>query len=541
LREFAQLFVEIDETNKTNAKVEAMARYFASAPPEDAAWVVAFLSGRRPRRPVTTTQLWQWAQELSGIPGWLFSECYDAVGDLAEHIALILPQDLPSPNHPLAHLGERREGDQHGLARWVEGHLLQLAQKDDEEKRAQVIAAWSVLLPVERFVYNKMITGEMRVGVSQDLVVRALSQASSIDVPVIAHRLMGNWEPNADFYRSLFAVDGGDTDISRPYPFCLAHPIAEDPSELGDLRLWQVEWKFDGIRAQLVRRQGQTFLWSSGEELINDRFPEIVRASASLPDGTVLDGEIMGWKHGRPLPFGELQKRIGRKAVGAKLLQEVPAALICFDILEMEGQDLRERPLAERRAALQSIVSDAEKDLCLAGTITAESWEELAEIRARSREENVEGLMIKRIDSPYVVGRKRGFWWKWKIDPYTVDAVLIYAARGSGRRASLYTDYTFGIWKDDELVPFAKAYSGLDDEEIREVDSFVRANTLEKFGPVRTVKAELVFELAFEGIQLSKRHKSGIAVRFPRISRWRKDKKPADADTYETVRALLPE
>jgi DNA ligase-1 len=543
-----------------------MVRYFAEAPPEDAAWAVHFLIGRKPKRLISGPKMWGWAAEMSGLPLWLFGECYDAVGDLAETIALALPE----PN---------LEGKQeHGLAFWVTERLLPLQTLDEQNQKEDLFAIWSELDRRERFVFNKLITGAFRVGVSADLVVRALSQASQIAPTVISHRLMGEWDPTADFYTKLLDEQTTDANISRPYPFCLAHPLESPPETLGDPSNWHVEWKWDGIRAQLIRRDGRSFIWSRGEDLITERFPEILGVCESLPNGTVIDGEILAWRDGRPLKFMELQKRIGRKFLSKKILQEVPVSLVAFDILEWKGEDIREKPFSERRNMLEHLVAKlnrptlilplepqekpiqfdrpteinalladdgsddkepSESRLLIASRVTANTWEELAEIRHRSRELNVEGYMLKRMDSPYITGRKKGFWWKWKIDPFTLDAVLIYAQPGSGKRASLFTDYTFGVWHEGALVPIAKAYSGLNDAEIRQVDAFIRRNTLEKFGPVRTVKPELVMELAFEGIQLSTRHKSGVAVRFPRISRWRHDKKAEDADTLDNIKALL--
>jgi len=529
MKAFANLYTAIDSTNKTNEKVEAMVEYFRSTPPADAIWAVAFLMGRRPKRAVNSTRMQTWAAEVAGIPTWLFGESYDAVGDLAETISLVLPVERPEV------LDLRNEP----LHVWVRDRLLPLGPMSEEGQREALTRYWRELDPPSRFVFNKLITGAFRVGVSADLVTRALSVASGIPAPVIAHRLMGDWVATPATYEALMAKETEDTDISRPYPFCLAHPIEGEPSGLGPIGDWQIEWKWDGIRAQLIRRNGQTFVWSRGEELITDRFPEVADVGAFLPDGTVLDGEILAWQGDKPLKFLELQRRIGRKTLSKKVLAEVPVKMVAFDLLEYAGQDERESSMARRRELLAGVVEGTSEALRLSPLVSASSWEELAGLRDSARDRNVEGFMLKRLDSPYQVGRKKGLWWKWKIDPLTVDAVLIYAARGSGKRASLYTDYTFGVWDGDKLVPFAKAYSGLNDEEIRQVDAWVRRNTLEKFGPVRTVTPELVFELAFEAIQLSTRHKSGVAVRFPRIARWRTDKKKEEADSLETIKALL--
>jgi DNA ligase-1 len=523
VRAFAELYAALDETTKTNQKVAALKQYLEAAQPADAAWAVNFLIGRRPKRLLESRKLAQWAVEEARIPEWLFGECYQAVGDFAELIALLLPPAAASTNLPLNY--------------WVEERLLPLRYADDATRRASLAAAWREMDERQRFAWNKLITGEFRVGVSQNLVVRAVAEVTGATPDAIAHRLMGDWQPSAEFWHALLAPTG-EADISRPYPFCLAYPLEGNVEDLGDIGQWQVEWKWDGIRAQIIRRQSRTFVWSRGEELMADRFPELEALGALLPEGTAIDGEIMPWKDGAPLSFAQMQRRIGRKVLGPKILAEVPVVLVGFDLLEHGGQDVREQPLEWRRAQLESIAPPASA-LVLSPLVRAESWDVLHQLRHESRQRKVEGFMLKRLGSPYRVGRRRGDWWKWKIDPYSVDAVLIYAQPGSGRRASLFTDYTFGIWDNGKLVPFAKAYSGLSDDEIREVDAFVRRNTLERHGPVHVVKPELVFELAFEGIQESSRHRSGIAVRFPRMARWRHDKKAVDADTIETIRALL--
>jgi DNA ligase-1 len=524
MKAFAELYAALDQTTKTNGKIAALTRYLSQAPPEDAAWAVSFLIGRRPKRLLESRKLAEWAIAEAAVPDWLFGECYHAVGDFAETIALLLPPAENSSPLPL-HV-------------WVEERLLPMRDAADDARRGQLVSAWRGMDEGQRFAWNKLITGEFRVGVSQSLVVRAIAETSGVPAETIAHRLMGEWQPTPDFWRQLTAADSRDADVSRPYPFCLAYPLEGAVEELGDPREWQIEWKWDGIRAQLIRRQWRTFLWSRGEELITERFPELEALGALLPEGTAIDGEVMPWKDGAPLPFAQMQRRIGRKALGAKILADVPVSLVAYDLLELGGEDVREKPLEWRRAQLESI-APANPALVLSPVVPSADWEDLKRLRQESRARKVEGFMLKRLSSPYRVGRRRGDWWKWKIDPYSVDAVLIYAQPGNGRRASLFTDYTFGVWDDGKLVPFAKAYSGLSDEEIREVDAFVRSNTLEKFGPVRHVKPELVFELAFEGIQKSPRHRSGIAVRFPRMARWRRDKTAAQADSIDTIRGLL--
>ena len=528
---FTELYVELDQTNKTNEKIDALRFYFEQAGKSDAAWAFYFLSGRKPRQIVPSKKLREWAIEQAGIPEWLYLESRDTVGDSSETIALLLPNNATVDETPLHILVEER--------------LLPLRTSAEDIQKAEVVSAWSRMNYSQRLVYNKLISGSFRVGVSQQLVVRALAQISELPTDIIAHRAMGDWEPTAEFFAQLInpVVDEDEAPIARPFPFHLAHQIDFAPGDLGSVSEWQAEWKWDGIRAQVIKRKDEVFMWSRGEDLITERFPEIVTAAAELPNGTVLDGEILPWMDGAVLPFTELQKRIGRKNLSAKILSEVPVILQCYDLLEFEGRDIRALDFRVRREFLENVIgglSDtARQILRVTESVEALNWGDLAVIRERSRTLGVEGFMLKRRDSPYRVGRHRGDWWKWKIDPLTIDAVLIYAQKGSGKRSNLFTDYTFAVWKGNELVPFAKAYSGLTDAEIRKVDRYVRDNTIETFGPVRSVTPKLVFEIAFEALQRSTRHKSGVAVRFPRIQRWRDDKTIEQADSLETIYAML--
>ncbi len=539
MREFARLYAELDDTTSTKRKLDALQAYFSKAAPENAAWAVYFLAGGKPRQAVPVKLLRQYATEYAGLDEWLFDECYNAVGDLAETIAHILP-------------APKQESDI-GLAEWIEQRLAPLRGAAPEEVRTALFRFWDELETRERFLLVKLIGGGFRVGVSRLLVTRALSAIAAVDSKLVAQRLMG-WtdgsvRPTAQGFLQLIAAPSATEHTERggqPYPFFLAHALQADPSTLGDLGDWQVEWKYDGMRAQLVSRAGLNFLWSRGEDLITERFPEL--ATIRLPPGTVIDGEILVWPQGdAPAPFAALQKRMGRKVLGAKLLADLPAVLVAYDLLELDGVDVRQLPQHERRALLEQLVAQARQpQLRLSPLVLAEDWAQLARIRTESRARGVEGMMLKARNAQYGVGRTKdvGTWWKWKIDPFSVDAVLVYAQAGHGRRASLYTDYTFAVWDRDgegerKLVPFAKAYSGLTDAEIAQVDNAVRRTTVERFGPVRSVRPTMVFEIGFEGIALSPRHKSGIAVRFPRILRRRDDKAVEDADTLDTLRGLL--
>lgn len=534
---FARLYAELDATTSTHAKLAALERYFRAVDPADAAWATYFLAGGRPRQPAPASVLREVAVAAAALPQWLFDECYDAVGDFAETVALVLP--------PPATVSAA------GLAEWMLARVLPLRGLPPDEIAARLRSYFDMLDAPGRFLLLKLIGGSFRVGVSRLLVTRALAALSGVDPKLVAQRLIGytalGGQPDAAAFRMLIAPAGdGSVATAHPYPFFLAHQLNAPVDTLGAAAEWLVEWKWDGIRAQLVRRGGATCLWSRGEELITDRFPEIAAAGDAVPDGTVIDGEIVVMRDGHVAPFSALQTRIGRKLLSAKVLAAAPAALLAFDVLEQHGADLRDVPQHERRARLARLVDDVgSAGLQLSPLLELPSWSDYATLRDESRTRGVEGFMLKHRDARYGVGRTKdvGTWWKWKIDPMTVDAVLVYAQRGHGRRASLYSDYTFAVWdaRDGErrLTPFAKAYSGLTDAEMRRVDAIVRKTTLEKFGPVRSVTPTLVFELGFEGIQRSPRHKSGIAVRFPRILRWRTDKAIDDADSIDALDALL--
>jgi DNA ligase-1 len=525
MRRFTELYFELDRTTRTAEKVAALVRYFQDAEAADAAWALFFLTGNRVKRLISTGLLRDWISETSGYPPWLVEESYDAVGDLAETLALLLPPHEAIAQEPLHELVERR--------------MLALRGLTPDEQKPIVQQAWRELSPPQCLVYHKLITGEFRVGVARTLVVRALATVADVPPATMAHRLMGDWQPTPAAYLAMLS-GGGHDDPGRPYPFFLAHPLEEPLVSLGEINDWQAEWKWDGIRSQAIRRAEQLLIWSRGEELMTDRFPELACLRDVLPEGTVLDGEILAWAVNQPLPFAAMQKRIGRKRLTPKILAETPVVFMAYDIMEDGGVDIRSQPLAERRRRLEELAAVGGcKELRLSPVVVAATWDDLEAAWQSSRERLVEGLMLKRRDSAYGVGRPRGVWWKWKISPHAIDAVLIYAQRGHGRRASLYTDYTFGLWDNGQLVPVAKAYSGLTDDEIRQVDAFVRRNTLEKHGPVRVVRPELVFERHLEGIQASDRHRSGVAVRFPRMARWRHDKKTEEADTLDTLKRLL--
>ena len=525
MKHFAELISTLESTNKTNAKIDAMVHYLNTAPENDKLWFLALFTGKRPKRPVNTNLLKLWALEIIQLPEWLFLESYSSVGDLGETLSLI----LPPPENDI----------QKSLSQWMT-ELIHLKDQTDEEKKRYVTESWNGVDYTERFIFNKLIGGSFRIGVSKKLLITALSKYSEIDSSQLMHSIMGKWSVGDMNFEDLITGTNINPDNSKPYPFCLAYPLEKETEDLGNPEDWQAEYKWDGIRGQLIKRNEEIFIWSRGEELVTPQFPELVSALEILEGNFVIDGEILAVINDEVLNFNELQKRLNRKTITPKMLREIPVKVFVYDILEFNDEDLREKPLSERRKILENLIEKHPvENIKISQIITFEKWEELIEIRENSRENNSEGLMLKQKNSHYHSGRKKGDWWKWKVDALTIDAVLIYAQKGSGRRSGYYTDYTFAVKKEDQLVTIAKAYSGLTDKEIMEVSRFVTKNSLEKFGPVRTVKPELVFEIAFEGIGLSNRHKSGVALRFPRILRWRRDKKADEIDDIEEVKKLI--
>lgn len=524
--DFIQLFDQLDQTTKTSLKIQAIYDYLVAATESDKIYVVSLLMGQKPKRAIKTTDLRIWAAEIANIPLWLFEESYYVVGDLAESLALVLPEVDIVKDYSVKEL-------------YIQ--IIELKKLDAAAQRVVVEAYWASLTGTGLFLFNKLLTGNFRVGVSKKIVVKALAKYLEQEEAGIEHRLMGKWDPQSESLTSLFDADKQGDKNFLPYPFFLAYPLEQDITTLGPLSDWILEAKLDGIRGQLIVREGELFVWSRGEELMTDKFPEFDKLRSLLPSGTVLDGEIIPWLEDAPLDFALMQTRIGRKNLTAKILKEVPLILVCYDLLEWEGKDMRAIPLDQRRALLAQVLQDYKSDglLRLSQRLEFNNWEEAESYRIDARLYQSEGLMIKHINSPYGVGRKRGSWWKFKTAPMTVDAVMIYAQAGHGRRANLFTDYTFAVWDGDQLVPFAKAYSGLTDKELIQIDNWIKRHTLAKFGPIRSVKAELIFEIAFEGINLSSRHKSGIALRFPRILRWRKDKPLAEINTKQDLLNLI--
>jgi len=525
MKHFAELISTLESTNKTNAKIDAMVHYLNTAPENDKLWFLALFTGKRPKRPVNTNLLKQWALEIIQLPEWLFLESYSSVGDLGETLSLI----LPPPENDI----------QKSLSQWMT-ELIHLKDQTEEEKKRYVTESWNGLDYTERFIFNKLIGGSFRIGVSKKLLITALSKYSDIDSSQLMHSIMGKWNVDEMNFDDLITGTNINPDNSKPYPFCLAYPLEKETQELGKPEEWQAEYKWDGIRGQLIKRNTEIFIWSRGEELVTPQFPELVTALEHIPGNFVLDGEILAVNDDEVLNFNELQKRLNRKTITPKMLREIPVKVFVYDILEFNDEDLREKPLSERRKILENLIETYPVEhVKISGSVPFKNWDDLIAIRENSRENNSEGLMLKQKNSHYHSGRKKGDWWKWKVDALTIDAVLVYAQKGSGRRSGYYTDYTFAVKKDDQLVTIAKAYSGLTDKEIMEVSRFVTKNSLEKFGPVRTVKPELVFEIAFEGIGFSNRHKSGVALRFPRIVRWRRDKKADEIDDIEEVKKLI--
>lgn len=524
MKGFSELFHDLDEMTKTGERITRMVKYFEDAHEEDASWASWFLAGNRIKGVVKTGQLREWASQRSGWPVWLIDECYERVGDLAETLSLLI--------------GGNKEAAPTSLSEVVREILLPLAHADRSEKAESLKRAWDRLRPMDLLPFHKLLTGGFRIGVSRGNLCKALAEVGQVDPAIIAQRISGDWDPGIRKFEQIVGEERPEDSWCRPFPFCLASPLQKEPETLGDLNDWWVEWKWDGIRCQFLNEENGGLLWTRGDESVGESFPELLNLSPHLPAGLAIDGEILAWGPEGMRPFSRLQKRLGRKQPGPSILKKEPVRFMAYDLLRMEGVDMRTLPFLDRRKRLQSILEELPGGFPLQLSMPVEStdWDKLAKKREESRDRGVEGLMLKRRDSVYSTGRVKGDWYKWKVDPYVADMVVVGAQLGHGKRANIYSDYTLAVLdQQGEMVTVAKAYSGLSDVELKEVDRYVRKNVTGKFGPVRSVRPGIVFEVAFEGARSSGRHKSGIALRFPRIQRWRQDKKPEEVDTLENL------
>lgn len=521
---FSELFHDLDGMTKTGDRIERMIAYFKNADSEDAGWASWFLSGNRIQGAVRTRELRVWASVQSGWPVWLIEESYERVGDLAETLSLLIPS-----NHG---------GELCSLTQVVEEILIPLVSADAMEKAERIKEAWDRLRPMDLLPFHKLLTGGFRVGVSKGNVCKALAEVGGVQPAVIAQRISGTWDPRTRSFREIIGKESNQDMSFLPFPFCLASPLQVGPAEIGQTKEWWAEWKWDGVRCQLLHGANRGMIWTRGDESAGESFPELLDLCPHLPKGTILDGEILAWGSEGLRSFSRLQKRLGRKEPGPSILKKEPVCFMAYDLLRLGEEDLRKLSFLQRRQKLEKLFKDTPDGfpIRLSERVTGKSWVELSKMRDQSRDRGVEGLMLKRMDSVYSSGRVKGDWYKWKVDPFVADMVVVGAQMGHGKRSNLYSDYTLAVLDaHGEFVTVAKAYSGLTDEELKEVDRFVRKNITGKFGPVRSVKPEIVFEVAFEGARASGRHKSGVALRFPRIQSWRKDKKPTEVDTLENL------
>ena len=525
MKAFSLMYRRLESTTSTLKRTAIIADFFRQASDKDKLWTIALFTHKRPRRTITTSYLRLWAAELANIPNWLFEDTYHIVGDLAETIAKIIPPPTYTSDNSLSY--------------WVE-MLIALKDKEEADKKEAILEAWKILDTDSRFLFNKLITGGFRIGVAQRTIVKALSAVLDQEENVIAHKLMGNWSPLAISYEELLLSDDPTADSSKPYPFYLASPLDSPLDKLGSAGEWYAEYKWDGMRGQLIKRDKNVFLWSRGEELIIDQFPEFITLR-NVESDFVIDGEILVFRDNQIKGFDHIQKRIGRKKVSKKILESHPAIMMAYDIMELNNNDIRELSQANRRIKLESLIdqNDFSNLIKISPLISFNDWSALGQIRNLAREKNAEGLMLKSKLGPYKTGRKRGDWYKWKVDPMTFDGVLLYAQRGHGRRANLYSDFTFAVKDGDNLVPITKSYIGLTDNELTQISQFVRKNTIERFGPVSSVTPKLVFEVGFEGISKSNRRKVGISLRSPRILRWRHDKSVNEIDSLSDILRFL--
>ncbi|MGB0914279.1 MAG: cisplatin damage response ATP-dependent DNA ligase, partial [Phaeobacter italicus] len=474
----------------------------------------------------TAKMLCEWAAEQADLPLWLLQESQAVVGDMAETIALVLPRPTCQSDISLSDLISL---------------IADLATLREDQKRDRVQSVWDKLGVDERCLFNKLITGGFRVSVTQKQMARALARVSGLNETALIHRLAKGWKPDQISFAEFIAADSEGDDASHPYPIFPTRPLEGLPPKLGLARNWVSEWKWDGIRGQLIVRNRRHYIWSRSQELVTERFPELGRSADFLPDGTVIDGEIIAWQAGLPLPLNAVEKRIGRKTVPKALLRDAPCILMAFDLLEQDGIDLRPLPLKDRQARLQRLMRDVpcEAGLRLSEQIEFDDWNELTSIRAIARDRRTRGVMLKHRESPYPATPEQGNWRAWEVDPLTMDAVMIYAQSGQGRALTPVTELTLAVWSGNELVPIAKVRPELSTAELGELTAWIQKNTTQRFGPVRQVTPQQVFGLAFDTVCESPRHKSGISLRNPRLTRWHRDSPVQQATTLDDLRVLL--
>jgi DNA ligase 1 len=517
---FAPLLDSLAFTPSRLGKLRLMHEYFMSTPDPDRGWALAALTGELSFAGVKPAQIRDLV--LERVDAELFSLSHDFVGDLAETVALIWPKKHGANHVP-------------SLSEVVDS--MAVATRDSS---GALLGAWlDALDATARWALLKLATGALRVGVSARLAKTALAEDSTASLDEIE----AVWHALHPPYTELFAWLEGRA--ARPElgdrptftPLMLAQPLEEDDIPKLSPADYRAEWKWDGIRVELVGRGGERRLYSRSGDDIGAAFPDLL---ATLNEDVVLDGELLVMRDGVIAPFNDLQQRLNRKIATSKMIADYPAWLRLYDILERAGEDLRPLPFDERRHRLEQWYRAAPRTrMDISPLLPFTAWDQLREFRDTARERAIEGLMLKRGDSAYVSGRPKGPWFKWKRDALTVDTVLMYAQRGHGKRSSFYSDYTFGVWREAELVPVGKAYSGFTDEELRRLDRWIRDHTIDRFGPVRAVEPDLVLEVAFDSVHRSTRHKSGLAMRFPRIHRIRWDKPAAEADQVETLAKLV--
>jgi len=527
MKAFAKLISNLEQTSKEAFKVTALAQYFSNATDEDKLWTLALFTGTRPKRVVDIKALKEFAEQVYTEGEWLFEASHQIVGDMAETIAYFLPKAKRNGNHT--------------LSEWI-SMIRTIFNAERIDQRDAITKAWDTLRPEERFIFNKLITGGFRIDVSLKLLSKALAIVTGKDENLLAHKLNSDWHPDEVSFETLIFTENPEAEKSKPYPFHLAHTLESTVAELGDISNWQVERKWDGIRVQVIVRGNKISIWSRKGDILSSKVPELKPLAESMEDGTVLDGELICFKNGKILPINNLRTRFGRRNNSKKQFEESPCVFMAYDILEFKGEDIRNKDLAERRKKLEKVILqyyDEHKIILLSDIINNDNWESINSEREKSREHQVTGLVLKNKKSIYGSSRVEGDWWKWPVDPLFIDAILLYAQAGEGGSSKMYREYSFALWHGEDLVTFAKAKSGLEDKELKELTSFVKKNTKEKFGPVRSVAAVQIFRLAFDSITASKRHKSGILLKNPRLIEWLRDKNIEDGNNLDDLKKML--
>jgi len=541
MKAFADLWATLEGQLSEARSAQILARYLQQTSAEDAAWAIYLLCGKKPKKLLSARELVEYFLQTSGTPGWLFWESDDVVGDVNETIAL-LNDTFMDETASQQNRNENSHPQQNSLAFWMENQLNTLAEVAQSQRPAFLGNCWQKLGYREAFIINRILTGTWKSNLPLKTIAQALSIVSGQEPMTLMHRLKADWLPNKVFYAKLIAEDQPTFQTEQKFSFGEFKPLEESSIEsLGAVEDWWLAWQWEGLRVQCIRRADDCFLWSQNGELVTDRFPELHEMAQKLPEGTILEGVIVACSGQAPLPLADLQPRLGGKSVNRKMMESCPVAFVATDLQLLANEDMRNLPAQQRKTRLAQLANDIGFPLVHFPRIEIDQWAHARKLLQEARQHHAEGLSLQRLNSPYPIQNQQADWWSWKVQPHTINAILLYAKMEmAGRSQKQTTEYTFAVWHEDQLVPVARTGIGLPPEEAELLDGWIRANTYERFGPVRSVEPFHVYEIAFDGITPSKRHKCGFVLREPRIINPRPHTPIEEASRLEDLHRLLP-